>query len=329
MELPQPAGGPVLTFGSLGSADAVPPQPEQPVELPAPAPGTPTGRVIAPSGINVRTGPGPEFPIIGSAPFNATGEIVGRSADGLWWAASVPAAPAGIGWVSAAYVDVSNTQDVPVIAAPPPPPPTPTPVPPATPTPEVSFTADSTSLAQGQCTTLRWQVENIQAVWLYPQGRPYQEFPVTGTGSQEVCPGTTTTYVLRVLYTDGSVELFPITINVSGGSSLPNTSWVVVALNAGVAPVPGSTLTAAFSSDGQVSGSGGCNSFSGPYQAGSNDITIGPLATTLIACEEALSTQEQVYLGALQGARAYSISGSQLVLFGADGSETVRFSPSS
>jgi heat shock protein HslJ len=334
MEMPQPAGGPVLAFGSLGPADALPPQADQPIELPTPEPGTPTGRVLAPNGVNVRTGPGSEYPVIGVAPFGAEGEIVGRSADGQWWAASVPASPSGIGWVSAAYVDVSNTQNVPVIAPPPPPPtptpaPTPTLAPAATPVPEISFTADSTSLTQGQCTTLRWNVENIQAVWVYPQGQPYQNFPVSGQGSQEVCPGATTTYEMRVLLTDGTIQLRQVTINVSGGSSLPNTSWVVVSLNAGVAPVPGSTLTAAFSSDGQVSGSGGCNTFSGPYQAGSNDITIGPLATTLMACEEALSTQEQVYMAALQGARAYSISGSQLVLFGGDGSETVRFSPSS
>ncbi|MFN2201938.1 MAG: SH3 domain-containing protein [Caldilineaceae bacterium] len=89
------------------------------VELPSPEADEPTGVVTAPAGVNVRTGPGTDYPILGVAPFEAQGEIVGRSEDGQWWVAIVPSAPNEQGWVAAAYVNASNVDNIPVIAAPP------------------------------------------------------------------------------------------------------------------------------------------------------------------------------------------------------------------
>ena len=133
------------------------------VDLPAPnpTPKTPTGRVVGAQTLNIRSGPGTAFPVIGAARAGDEGEIVGRSADGRWWAVSAPSLPGGIGWVSADFVLATNAENVPVIASPPPPtprPPTPTPVPTARPTaappppptamPEISFWADRTSIAK-------------------------------------------------------------------------------------------------------------------------------------------------------------------------------------
>ena len=152
------------------------------VSIPEPAPGAPVGRVTARQGVNIRSGPGSNYPVIGLAPYGAEGEIVGRSADGQWWATDIPAAPQGIGWASADFVAVQNADNVPVIAASPPayvPPvaPAPTPVPPPTaiPTPEMSFTASPTTIDQGQCATISWSVENVRAVWVYQLGQPYQQ----------------------------------------------------------------------------------------------------------------------------------------------------------
>lgn len=90
-----------------------------PVDLAAPAADAPNGVVLAPAGVNVRTGPGTEYPIVGLAPLGTEGEIVGVSEDGKWWVAAVEAAPNGQGWVAAAYIKVTNTDNVPVIPAPP------------------------------------------------------------------------------------------------------------------------------------------------------------------------------------------------------------------
>ena len=148
--------GNLMVFRTADGAMAVNLTPRQTIDLPEPDPTVPTGRVTAPDGVNVRSGPGTHYPIIGFALFGDTGEIVGRSANNRWWATSVPAAPNGIGWVSADFVIAANVENVPVIEPAPPvvvPPAfptaqaTPTPLPAATATPaaQLSFSADRTT----------------------------------------------------------------------------------------------------------------------------------------------------------------------------------------
>ncbi len=324
LELVKPHGAGSLFFISLGPVDIIPPN-VPPIEVPPPAEGETNGRVIAPTGVNVRTGPGTAYPILGVAPFGTEGEVVGRSADNEWYAADVPTAPNGLGWVSAAYIEITSPVDLPVIQAPPPPV-QPTAVPTATPPPsaQINFWADSTNLNSGQCTNLNWSVENIQAVWVYPQGENYQQYPVTGQGSQQVCPTFTTTYELRVLRTDGVVELQQITINVNTTNPLPNTNWALTAMYS-QAPLPNSNITLSFVGN-QVSGNSGCNSYSGPYTVSGNAITIGPLTQTQKACDADITEQERVYLLALQSATNFSLSGSQLILRDAGGQALLQYS---
>lgn len=74
--------------------------------------------------VNVRTGPGTNYPVLVVAPPSTTGEVTGKSADGAWYQVKVPTqySSTGLGWVSASYVIPQNTSNVPVVAAPPPPP---------------------------------------------------------------------------------------------------------------------------------------------------------------------------------------------------------------
>ena len=104
--------------------------------------------------------------------------------------------------------------------------------------------------------------------------------------------------------------------------------WIATSVYTGTA-IEGvqadATLTADFQAK-TVSGDAGCNSFNGPYAAGEDDITIGPLASTMKACtEDALSTQEQHYLAALQLAKTYRIRGDQLELQREGGTIAVTF----
>ncbi len=310
------------------------------VDFPEPAPAVPTGRVTAPNGVNIRSGPGTNFPILGVAPFNATGEIIGRSADGRWWVVAVPSAPGGNGWVSADFVAASNAADVPIIASPPPPVvivptplPTPTPLPQPTPTPgaQISFTADRTTINQGECTTIRWSVENVQAVWVYPQGQPFQQFPRVGQGSEQVCPPVTTTYEMRVQLRDGSVQFRQVTINVTPAAPqnpLSGTNWEVTGFNNGrnavVSPIVGSTLTTRFTAS-QVEGNSGCNSFSGSYWVSGNNISIGALGGGMMACAEPAGVMEQEaeFRAALQSVATFQLEGSRLTLRRGDGSIAV------
>lgn len=98
----------------------------------------------------------------------------------------------------------------------------PTPAPTQTPAPDISFSASSTSIDQGDCVTLSWSVENIQAVWFFPNGADYTRFPTTGQGSSVECPTQTTTYNLRVENRDGTVEVRQITVFVNPASGKPS-----------------------------------------------------------------------------------------------------------
>jgi uncharacterized protein YraI len=94
-----------------------------PVVTPVPPPaGVPTG--TATDFLNVRSGPGTNYPVLAVAPPGATGEITGKSSDGAWWQVKIPTqySSTGLGWVSASYVIPQNTSNVPVVAAPPAPP---------------------------------------------------------------------------------------------------------------------------------------------------------------------------------------------------------------
>jgi len=334
MELVMPEGSPIYLLQALGvTAPDVEPTPPPPVVIEPPAPQAASGVVIAPAGVNVRTGPGSDYPILGTADFGAEGAIIGRSADGLWWVTPIQAAPNGQGWVSADFIQASNAENVPVIDAPPLPVPTATPVPiptltpvpAATPQPVLQFYADDTVINQGECTTLSWNVENIQAVWVYPVGQPYSQFPVTGQGSREVCPSQTTTYEMRVLLPDGTVQTQQITIQVViPGSPLANTGWVLTSLYGG-APLPNAVPNLFFDDNGQASAFGGCNTFNGPYQASGDLITIGPLLGTQIACATDVSNQEATYLNAIQAAISYEMTMDTLILRDGFGQEVARF----
>jgi heat shock protein HslJ len=315
---------------------------EQEIAIPEPAPGVPTGRVTAPNGVNIRSGPGTNFPVLGVAPFGATGEIIGRSADSRWWVVAVPSAPGGSGWVSADFVAASDAADVPIIASPPPPvviiptplpTPTPLPQPTATPSAQMSLTADSTNITQGQCTTIRWSVSNVQAVWVYPQGQPYQQFPRTGQGSEQVCPPVTTTYEMRVQLRDGTVQFRQVTVNVTPAAPqnpLNGTAWQVTGYNNGrgavTGPLNGTTLTTRFSAD-QVTGNSGCNDYASSYWVSGSNISIGALAGGMMACADPAGVMEQEaeFRAALQSAVTFQFDGNRLTLRRGDGSTAVVY----
>lgn len=330
-----------LELRTAGDAIAVMATRRVEVDLPAPAPepATPTGRVVGTQALNVRSGPGTVFPVIGVARLGDEGQIVGRSADGRWWAVSVPSAPGGVGWVSADFVLATNAESVPVMQGPPPPPPTPTPlprptatpVPPAQPTPtpsaQINFTADRTTIMQGECATLSWSVQNVQAVWVYPLGANYAAFPRTGVGSEVVCPATTTTYEMRVRLRDGTTQFRQVTITVNAAAPtatpappanpLAGTRWNVVNYNDGsaiVTLVPGTSITMDFGAGGPITGNAGCNSFSAGYSVNGSAISITPPSSTQQFCESpaGVMDQEARFLASLPSAASFRIDGSQL-----------------
>lgn len=105
-------------------------------------------------------------------------------------------------------------------------------------------------------------------------------------------------------------------------SQLSGTRWILTSyLNESgsmIPVVPGSRITAEFS-NGQVGGSAGCNSYSGPYKLDGKGLSIGQLASTMMACDEPLMQQESAFLAALGKTASYQIVDGQLSLLDAHG----------
>jgi ABC-type amino acid transport substrate-binding protein/heat shock protein HslJ len=101
-------------------------------------------------------------------------------------------------------------------------PPTITPPPTQTPAPGISFTVNSTNIKAGECVTFRWSVSNVRAVYFYELGQPWQQHPVSSVGTSLECPPVTTTYELRVVKNNGSVEVRQITIYVQSVPGAPS-----------------------------------------------------------------------------------------------------------
>ncbi len=86
---------------------------------PTPAPVNP--QVTAPNTVNMRAGPGTNYPVVGTLTAGISLPIVGKNDDGSWW--HVHQTDGSVGWVAASVVE-TNTSDisgVPIVQAPPPP----------------------------------------------------------------------------------------------------------------------------------------------------------------------------------------------------------------
>jgi heat shock protein HslJ len=112
---------------------------------------------------------------------------------------------------------------------------------------------------------------------------------------------------------------------------LAGSNWEVIGYNNGKQAVTGvllnTTITASFGKDGNLTGNAGCNTYNGPYKVDGSKITIGPLASTMMFCNdpEGVMDQEAQYLAALQTASTYQIEGERLELRTADGALAVDF----
>jgi heat shock protein HslJ len=115
-----------------------------------------------------------------------------------------------------------------------------------------------------------------------------------------------------------------------GLSTLAGTSWQATGINNGKEAVVGmdgtEQVTLAFGDDGTVSGSGGCNTYSGPYTtSGTDQLTIGTLASTMKACEEQVMETEQMFFAALENVATYQLEGNTLTLRDAGGATQAMF----
>jgi len=112
----------------------------------------------------------------------------------------------------------------------------------------------------------------------------------------------------------------------AGNASLENTYWKLASL--------GDTAVASasqqqephlvFNSENHhVSGSGGCNRLTGSYEINGDQLSLGEMASTMMACLKGMDT-EQAFLKALSQVKTWKITGQHLELFDIDGKLVAR-----
>jgi putative lipoprotein len=110
---------------------------------------------------------------------------------------------------------------------------------------------------------------------------------------------------------------------------LVGTQWTLVSYGPPGAETPvieGSEVTLAFQEDGQAGGSGGCNSYGGPYVVEGGVLSFGEVVSTLMACvDEQVMEQEQQYFQALQTAGQYKLVAGGLTIYYDNGQSVLNF----
>lgn len=194
----------------VGLAQGEPGQPLSPDTAEPVITATPTVcQVTSNNRVNVRSGPSTAYPAFGSLLPDTSLNVVGRNSVTSWYVVDYNGRQ---GWISASVVAIGGPCGTLPFVPDPPLPATPTPIPTATPTaPTVSFTStvgDGVTYPPGTCFTFYWTVTNIREVYFDGQG-------VTGQGQREACPAASRSYVLRVIYNDGSSRDFAIPVSIS------------------------------------------------------------------------------------------------------------------
>jgi heat shock protein HslJ len=99
---------------------------------------------------------------------------------------------------------------------------------------------------------------------------------------------------------------------------LAGTAWSLATLP-GHKLVANSRVTLQFDA-GRVSGTDGCNRYSGAYVVNGSALLVSPLASTQMACPPELMSQGTAFTSALTQARSYRLTDGKLELLAADGS---------
>ena len=111
---------------------------------------------------------------------------------------------------------------------------------------------------------------------------------------------------------------------------LVGTTWSATGINNGkqavVSLAPGSEVTAIFASDGRMSGTAGCNSYSAAYTVDGNKISIeAPISTKMACADPTVTEQEAAYLTALTKATTYRVDGDRMELRDDSGALQVNY----
>jgi heat shock protein HslJ len=111
-------------------------------------------------------------------------------------------------------------------------------------------------------------------------------------------------------------------------TELPLTwvDWQLMWYGGGNSLLDGTQISLAFRDDGTLIGVAGCNSYSAEYEIDGDQLVIGPIAQTEMACiPDGVMTQETDYLAILRGVKAFSTTLTGLELLDGDGNPVAEY----
>lgn len=118
----------------------------------------------------------------------------------------------------------------------------------------------------------------------------------------------------------------PATTKPAPGMVLAGQEMAITSIN-GKPVIPNSKVTIQFE-DGRVFGAGSCNRFMGGYTMGDGlAIELSQMASTMMACPDALMTQEAMLLSTLADVTSYDVAGNVVTLRTSDGRTVVANRP--
>jgi heat shock protein HslJ len=135
----------------------------------------------------------------------------------------------------------------------------------------------------------------------------------------------------RLLVATMTTALLVGACSAAGGSggTIEGIRWIAtsVAVDGSLQAVPAGVTADATFTGGTVAGYGGCNTYSGPATISGSKLTIGQLASTMMACVDPAMALENAYLKALPAATSYTATADKLTLFDKDGKEILVYEP--
>ena len=215
--------------------------------------------------------------------------------------------------------------------------PTPTTTPPVQPTIN-TFTVAPAQIEAGQCVQIAWSTSGATTLvrLLRNNVLVLDNANLVGTASDCLQHPGTYTYQLVASTSGGqsvSRDQSVVVSEVPQVNPFAGRTFAVTAVN-GSATLPGTGPTTIFNADGQLTGSGGCNTFNARYSvrglATNGEITISELTSTNVFCgePEGTMTQETDLFNALRAATTYEFVTDTIVVFrNAVGQEVVRLGP--
>lgn len=115
------------------------------------------------------------------------------------------------------------------------------------------------------------------------------------------------------------------TVTATGTDALTSNIWSVESVN-GQTLGADVTITVRFTADGKVSGSGGCNPYSGKYTSDGASLKFADVTIGAAACAGDVGTSEDAFAAAIQAAQSFKVANNRLVVQGEGGKAVLSLS---